>query len=45
MRIIAKPRPSEQYGVSRELRERVKAAFDEAGIKGPPIAPFAPTAR
>ena len=44
MRIIAKTAAEEQFGVSREMRERVKAAFDEAGIKGPPIAPFAPTA-
>lgn len=45
VRIIAKTAAEQQYGVSRELRERVKAAFDEAGIKGPPLAPFAPTAR
>jgi small conductance mechanosensitive channel len=37
--------PEEQYGVSREIRERVKAAFDEQGIKAPAFTPFGPPAR
>jgi small conductance mechanosensitive channel len=42
VRVLAKTAPMEQFGVSREIRERVKAAFDAAGVKGPPMAPFAP---
>ncbi|GAB3447793.1 mechanosensitive ion channel [Phycicoccus ginsengisoli] len=42
IRVLAKTAPMQQFGVSREIRERVKAAFDEAGVKGPPMAPFAP---
>ena len=45
IRVVAKTAAEEQYGVSRELRERVKAAFDEAGVKGPPVAPFGSTPR
>jgi small conductance mechanosensitive channel len=40
VRILAKTAAEQQYGVSREIRERVKAAFDEAGIQGPPVVPF-----
>jgi small conductance mechanosensitive channel len=40
LRIIAKTAAEQQYGVSREIRERVKAALDEAGVQGPPITPF-----
>jgi moderate conductance mechanosensitive channel len=42
IRVIAKTAPEQQYGVSREIRERVKAAFDEHGIKAPAVAPFGP---
>jgi small-conductance mechanosensitive channel len=35
MRLVVKTTPSEQYRVSRELRARMKAAFDEAGIEIP----------
>jgi len=35
MRVVAKTRPREQWTVSRELRARVKAAFDKAGIEVP----------
>jgi moderate conductance mechanosensitive channel len=42
IRVIAKTAPQEQYGVSREIRERVKAAFDERGIKAPAFTPFGP---
>ena len=44
VRILAKTAAEQQYGVSREIRERVKAALDEAGVQGPPLAPFGPTA-
>jgi len=40
IRVLAKTAPEQQYGVSREIRERVKAAFDEHGIKAPVISPF-----
>ena len=45
IRVLAKTAPEEQYGVSREIRERVKAAFDSEGVKGPPVVPFGPPAR
>jgi len=32
MRLVVKTAPLEQWGVARELRERVKAAFDREGI-------------
>ena len=42
IRVIAKTAPEQQYGVSREIRERVKAAFDEHGVKAPVMTPFGP---
>ena len=42
IRIIAKTAPEQQYGVSREIRERVKAALDENGVKAPVVTPFGP---
>jgi len=39
VRIIAKCAPNESFPVSREIRERVKAAFDEAGIRAPQVMP------
>ena len=39
VRIIAKCAPNESFPVSREIRERVKAAFDHAGIRAPQIMP------
>ena len=42
IRIVAKTATEQQYGVSREIRERVKAAFDEHGVKGPVIPPYGP---
>ena len=39
VRVIAKCAPNESFPVSREIRERVKAAFDEAGIRAPQVAP------
>lgn len=35
IRLVVKTRPSEQFRVSRELRQRVKAAFDDARIEIP----------
>jgi small conductance mechanosensitive channel len=35
LRLVVKTRPSEQFRVSRELRRRIKAAFDEEGIEIP----------
>ncbi|MFC6930415.1 hypothetical protein ACFQHO_08780 [Actinomadura yumaensis] len=32
IRIVLKTAPGKQGDVARELRERVKAAFDEAGV-------------
>lgn len=36
IRLVVKTRPLEQWAVARELRARVKPAFDRAGIKVPP---------
>jgi small conductance mechanosensitive channel len=33
VRLVVKTRPASQFGVMRELRIRLKAAFDEAGIE------------
>ena len=35
IRLVVKTRPSEQYRVSRELRQRLKAAFEREGIEIP----------
>ncbi|MEX2194900.1 MAG: mechanosensitive ion channel family protein [Thermoleophilaceae bacterium] len=35
IRLVVKTRPSEQWDVSRNLRQRIKAAFDEEGIEIP----------
>ena len=39
VKILAKTLPGEHFGVQRELRVRIKEAFDAAGIQGPPIPP------
>ncbi|MBW8730581.1 MAG: mechanosensitive ion channel family protein [Terrabacter sp.] len=40
IRIVAKTVANEQFGVQREMRERVKAAFDRAGVRSPmPVMP------
>ena len=36
IRVIAKCAPNEHWGVQRELRERIKAAFDREGVRVPP---------
>ncbi len=41
IRVVAKCAPNQQWGVQRELRERIKNALDQAGVPAPPIA--APT--
>lgn len=35
IRIFAKCRPGEQFAIPRVIRERAKAAFDVAGVRGP----------
>jgi small conductance mechanosensitive channel len=35
LRLVAKTKPHEQWKVSRELRARIKSAFDEAGVEVP----------
>jgi moderate conductance mechanosensitive channel len=37
IRIIAKCAPNENFPVSREIRERVKAALDRAGVRSPHV--------
>ena len=40
IRIIAKTIANEQFGVQREIRERVKRAFDRDGVRSPlPVMP------
>ena len=40
IRTVAKCAPNQNFAVQRELRERIKAALDAAGVKAPPVAPF-----
>jgi small-conductance mechanosensitive channel len=40
VRVLAKCQPGENFGVQRELRQRLKAALDAAGIEGPPLLPM-----
>jgi small conductance mechanosensitive channel len=42
IRVIAKTAPEEQYGVSREIRVRVKEAFDANDVAAPVMTPFGP---
>jgi moderate conductance mechanosensitive channel len=37
IRVFAKTEPNEQWGVQREIRERVKTAFDRAGVRAPQV--------
>jgi small conductance mechanosensitive channel len=44
IRVIIKCKPNEHFAVQRELRERIKEAFDREGIRLPvPVYPGAPT--
>ncbi|MGB3685378.1 MAG: mechanosensitive ion channel domain-containing protein [Ornithinimicrobium sp.] len=43
LRIIAKCRPGEQFEMARVVRRRCKDALDDAGVKGPQIAPLGTT--
>ena len=45
IRVIVKTVAEQQYGISREIRERVKATFDEHGIQAPAVSPFGPVTR
>jgi len=40
IRTLAQCSPGENFGVQRELRERIKNALDQAGVKAPPIHPY-----
>jgi small-conductance mechanosensitive channel len=40
IRLVAKTKPLEQWRISRLLRERIKAEFDEEGIEVPPAGPW-----
>jgi small conductance mechanosensitive channel len=42
IRVFAKTEPNEQWGVQREIRERVKTAFDRAGVRAPQVFPQVP---
>ncbi|GAB3589961.1 hypothetical protein GCM10027446_03680 [Angustibacter peucedani] len=44
VRVVAKTAPNEQWGVQREIRERVKVAFDAAGVRAPVVFPPVPGA-
>ncbi len=39
IRVFAKTTPDQQWGVQREIRERVKGAFDAAGVQAPAVYP------
>jgi small-conductance mechanosensitive channel len=39
VKVLAKTLAGENFGVQRELRARIKAAFDAHGIEGPPLTP------
>lgn len=41
LRILVKSPPNQQFGVSREIRERVQVALLKAGIPAPPVVPLA----
>lgn len=40
LRMFAKTRPGEQWGVPRVIRERAKERFDTEGVRGPRLTPF-----
>lgn len=39
VRVLARCAPDENWGIQREIRRRVKDAFDREGIAGPPLVP------
>ncbi|HEV7173150.1 mechanosensitive ion channel family protein [Pedococcus sp.] len=39
LRVVAKTEPNQQWGVQRAIRERVKGAFDAAGVQAPAVYP------
>ncbi len=45
VKVLAKTLAGENFGVQRELRARIKAAFDANDIQGPPLPPYGPGAR
>jgi moderate conductance mechanosensitive channel len=43
IRVVVKTAPNEHFGVQRELRERIKEAFDREGVRvPPPVFPGSP---
>ncbi len=42
IRVFAKTAPNQQWGLQREIRERVKVAFDAAGVRAPVVFPTPP---
>ena len=40
VKVLAKTLAGENFGVQRELRARIKAAFDANDIQGPPLPPL-----
>jgi small-conductance mechanosensitive channel len=42
IRLVAKTKPLEQWRISRQLREQIKAELDRAGIEVPPPIPWGP---
>ena len=42
IRVIAKTGPNQQWGLQRAIRERVKDAFDAAGVRAPVVFPAVP---
>jgi small conductance mechanosensitive channel len=40
IRVLAETSPGDKIDVQRELRQRLKAAIDGAGVKAPPVGPF-----
>jgi small-conductance mechanosensitive channel len=45
IRVVVKCAPNEHFGVQRELRERIKEAFDREGVRvPPPLYPGGPAA-
>ncbi|KGN39180.1 mechanosensitive ion channel family protein [Knoellia subterranea] len=40
IRVVIESSPSDKVDVQRELRQRIKTAFDAAGVKAPQVGPF-----